>query len=60
MKILVNRKVKLLFGGILSCVFAFTLIAALLSGSEVRNAAVYTIVCFLLMSAAILVICYGY
>ena len=27
---------------------------------EVRNAAVYTIVCFLLMSAAILVICYGY
>lgn len=29
-------------------------------GFEVRNAAVYTIVCFLLMSAAILVICYGY
>ena len=27
---------------------------------EVRNAAVYTIVCFLLMSAAILVICYWY
>ena len=60
MKILVNRKVKLLFGSILSCVFAFTLIAALLSGSEVRNAAVYTMVCFLLMDAVILALCYGY
>ena len=60
MKILVNRKVKLLFGGILSCVFAFTLIAALLSGSEVRNAAVYTMLCFLLMDAVILALCYGY
>ena len=35
-------------------------LAVLLMGFEVRNAAVYTIVCFLLMSAAILVICYGY
>lgn len=60
MKIFVNRKIKRLFRGILLCVLFFTLIAVLLMEFEVRNAAVYTIVCFLLMSAAILVICYGY
>ncbi len=60
MKIFVNRKIKRLFHGILLCVLFFTLIAVLLMEFEVRNAAVYTIVCFLLMSAAILVICYGY
>ena len=60
MKIFVNRKIKRLFHGILLCVLFFTLIAVLLMEFEVRNAAVYTIVCFLLMSAAILVICYKY
>ena len=60
MKIFVNRKIKRLFSGILLCVLFFTFISVLLMGFEVRNAAVYTIVCFLLMSAAILVICYGY
>ncbi len=60
MKILVNRKIKRLFSGILLCVLFFAFISVLLMGFEVRNAAVYTIVCFLLMSAAILVICYGY
>ena len=60
MKIFVNRKIKRLFSGILLCVLFFTLIAVLLMEFEVRNAAVYTIVCFLLMSAAILAICYGY
>ncbi len=60
MKIFVNRKIKRLFHGILLCVLFFTLIAVLLMEFEVRNAAVYTIVCFLLMSAAILVICYWY
>ena len=60
MKILVNRKIKRLFSGILLCVLFFAFISVLLMGVEVRNAAVYTIVCFLLMSAAILVICYGY
>ena len=60
MKIFVNRKIKRLFHGILLCVLFFTFIAVLLMEFEVRNAAVYTIVCFLLMSAAILVICYGY
>ena len=60
MKILVNRKIKRLFRGILLCVLFFTFISVLLMEFEVRNAAVYTIVCFLLMSVAILVICYGY
>lgn len=60
MKILVNRKIKLLFGSILLCVLTFTLIAALLTGFAVRNAAVYTMICFLLMGAAILALCYGY
>ena len=60
MKIFVNRKIKRLFHGILLCVLFFTLIAVLLMEFEVRNAAVYTIVCFWLMSAAILAICYGY
>lgn len=50
MKIFVNRKIKWLFGGILLCVLFFALTAALLMGFEVRNAAVYTIVCFLLMA----------
>ena len=60
MKIFVNRKIKRLFRGILLCVLFFTFISVLLMEFEVRNAAVYTIACFLLMSAAILVICYGY
>ena len=60
MKIFVNRKIKRLFSGILLCVLFFAFISVLLMEFEVRNAAVYTIVCFLLMSAAILAICYGY
>ena len=60
MKIFVNRKIKRLFSGILLCVLFFIFISVMLMELEVRNAAVYTIVCFLLMSAAILVICYGY
>ena len=60
MKIFVNRKIKRLFRGILLCVLFIIFIAVMLTELEVRNAAVYTIVCFLLMSAAILVICYGY
>ena len=60
MKIFVNPKIKRLFGGILLCVLFFTLIAVLLMVFEVRNAAAYTIACFLLMSAAILALLFGY
>lgn len=60
MKVLVNRKIKRLFGSILLCILFFTLTAALLMGVEVRNAAVYAIVCFLLMGTAILALLSGY
>ncbi len=60
MRILANRKIKWLFGGILLCILAFTLIVASLTGFKVRNAAVYIMLCFWLMSAAILMLCYGY
>jgi len=60
MRILANQKIKLLFGSILLCIFAFTLAAALLVCFKVRNAAIYTMICFLFMSAAILALCYGY
>lgn len=60
MKIFVNQKIKRLFGGILLCILFFTLIAVLLIEFEVRNAAVYTMVSFWMMSAAILALCYGY
>ncbi len=60
MKIFVNRKIKRLFGGILLCMLFFTLIAVLLMEFEVRNAAAYIITCFLLMSAVILALLFGY
>ncbi len=60
MKILANRKIRLLFYSILLCILAFVLTAALLTGFEARNAAIYTAISFLLMSAAILMLCYGY
>ena len=60
MKIFVNRKIKRLFSGILLFILFFTLIAVLLMEFEVRNAAVYTMVSFWMMSAAILALCYGY
>lgn len=60
MRILANPKIKLLFGRLLLCISIFALITALLTGFQVRNAAVYTILCFLLMSAVILALCYGY
>ncbi len=60
MKIFVNRKIKRLFSGILLFILFFTLIAVLLMEFEVRNAAVYTMVSFWMMSAAILALCYRY
>lgn len=60
MKIFVNLKIKRLFGGIMLCVLSFTLIVVLFIELEVRNVAVYTIICFLLMGTAILALCYRY
>lgn len=60
MKLFANRKIKQLFGSILLCVLIFTLIVSLLAGFGVRKVEVYIISCFLLMSAAILLLCYRY
>lgn len=60
MKLFANRKIKLLFAGILFCILFFTFIAALLIGFGVRKTEVYIIICFLLMSAAILALLFGY
>lgn len=60
MKILANRKIKLLFGSILLCILAFTMAVSLFMGFKVRNAAVCTMICFWLMSFVILALCYRY
>ncbi len=60
MKIFVNRKIKRLFGGILLCILFFTLLAVLFMEFEVKNAAVYTMVSFWMMSAVILALLFGY
>jgi len=60
MKIFANRKTSFLFGGILLCAIAFTLISVLLAVFEVKNAAYYIIICGLCMAAVILLLCYVY
>jgi len=60
MKILADRKIKALFIGILSCVSAAVLISGLLVIFGVRNAAIYIMILYLCMSAAILMLCYRY
>lgn len=60
MKIFVNRKIKRLFGGILLCILFFTLLAVLFMEFKVKNAAVYTMVSFWMMSAVILALLFGY
>ena len=60
MKIFANRKIKLLFGRVLLCICFFMLASALLIGFGVKNAAAFTMICFLLMSAAILALLFGY
>ena len=60
MKIFANRKIKLLFGRVLLCICFFMLASALLIGFGVKNAAAFTVICFLLMSAAILALLFGY
>lgn len=60
MKIFANQKIKLLFGSTLLCICFFMLISALLMGFGVRNAAAFTMICFLMMSVAILALLFGY
>ena len=60
MKILVNRKIKFLFVGILFCILAFVLISAALVSFHVKNVEDYIIICGVCMGAVILLLCYGY
>lgn len=60
MKLFANRKIKSLFAHIWLCILVFTVITVLLAGIGVRHTVVYIIICFLLMSAAILALCYRY
>lgn len=60
MKIFANRKISFLFGGILLCAIAFTLISVLLAAFEVKDVACYIIICGLCMVAVILLFCYVY
>lgn len=60
MRILVNRKIKLLFGSILACMLAFTLIAAMLAWLEAGGAEVHIIICFWFMNIVILALGYAY
>lgn len=60
MKIFANRKIKILFCGILICVLLFTLVSAFLVSFEVKNAAFYVMISFFCMSAAICLLCLKY
>lgn len=60
MKLFANRKIKSLFAHILLCILVFTVISVLLAGIGVRHIVVCIIICFCLMSAAILLLCYRY
>lgn len=60
MKIFVNRKIKSLFGSILSCVAGFTLISVLMAVLEMKYAAYYILVWGLCMVGVILLLCYAY
>lgn len=60
MKIFVNRKIKILFGSILSCAIGFTLISVPMAVLEMKNAAYYIFICSLCMVGVILLLCYGY
>lgn len=58
--ILSDVRIKRLFGGILICTAVFTLLSAGFIIFNVNNAAICVMVCFLIMTAAIAALCYGY
>ena len=60
MKILVNQKIKFLFGYILSCIVVFILLSVVLVNLDIRNTECYIIFCGVCMGAAITLFCYGY
>lgn len=60
MKLLINRKIRFLFVGILSGIMVFILISATLVIFPIRNAAYYIIICGVCMGVVIMLLCYGY
>ncbi|WP_123053175.1 HAMP domain-containing sensor histidine kinase [Clostridium sp. JN-1] len=60
MKILTNRKIKLLFSWVLLFIFAFTLLSAAFIGLKFENAALCVLICSFCMSISILATGYRY
>ncbi|MDO5396611.1 MAG: HAMP domain-containing sensor histidine kinase [bacterium] len=60
MKILMNKNIKSLFRAVWVCIFIFVLICTVLIIFEVKNAAVYILVCTLCLFFAILAYLYKY
>lgn len=60
MRVLANKKIKLLFENILICILTFAIIIVLLAGFKVKNAVIYIVICFVFMSAIIIALCYRY
>lgn len=60
MKLLANRKVKLLFVQILLCLSVFLVLSVVLVILKPKQQALYTLICLLGMGIAVLVICYRY
>ena len=60
MKILANKKIKVLFSKIVACIVIFVLTALLLTSFEAGSTALVIVLCMVDMGAAILIFCYGY
>ena len=60
MKILANRKIKVLFGIVLLSISIFTLISLALIGFELEHSALYILICALCMALTILAACVKY
>lgn len=60
MKILANKKIKVLFSKIVACIVIFVLTALLLTSFEAGSMALVIVLCMVGMGAAILIFCYGY
>ena len=60
MKILANRKIKALFCKILACILVFALISVSFIVFGLHDAALYILLCALVMGIVILIACYGY
>lgn len=60
MRLFANQKIKALFQGILFCALLFTLLALLTAVLAGENQALVLLVCFWIMTIAVLLLCYRY